>query len=346
MSLDRRAHSRDALRIGREAERPGPLRRIIDAEQPRQVSHEDRLEARSRRTRRANAQLEQSRARQHRMQSLVAAERQSRTAFDEQRREPEEEEDIAQALLGDDGDAPPGERGGQGTRIGIGRPRRRALGEVAPAVFVPALGELVAHEVRARDVLVRRGELRLVRDGLAIGCDGFVPASHRLEREPQVAVGLDPSRIGAQRGPELVDGRLCAAGVAQEQSQVVVEIRDRRVQQEARAHLRLALGDVAALPGEKPEIMDRHGVGRILCQHLAVVALGVVQAQLLVRGEGALEHRVDRRCARVELAVAILVAPAAATGARLVSADRAHAGRKSRTRRARSRNSSRVAPSP
>ena len=345
VGFERHAHSRDALRVGHESERPRSLRCVIDAEQPGQVPREDRLEARIGRAGGADAQFEQSRARQHRMQSGIAAECEARTAVDEHGREAQEEEDIAQALLGYDGHAPARQRKGQGARVGIGRLGRCALREMAPAVFVPALGDLVSHEVRACDVLVRRGEIRLVRDGFAIGRDGFVPTPHRFEREPEVAVGLDPARIEAQRCAEFFEGRLRAARVAKEQSQVVVEIGNLRVQQQARAHPGFAIGDVAALPGEEPEVMGRDGVGRILRQHPAIVALGLVEAQLLVRREGPLKHSIDRGRARLELAVAILVAPSAAAGAGVVPAGRAHAGRKSRTRRASSRSSRRVAPS-
>ena len=76
-------------------------------------------------------------------------------------------------------------------------------------------------------------------------------------------------------------------------------------------------------------------------------ATGLTPVYLEGALQRALHPRHRRRAGGVELAVALLEAQPAAAGARVVAAGRgAHAGRKSFTRRARSRNCSREAPVP
>src|SRR6185369_3583229 len=127
--------------------------------------------------RRAHAEREQSGALQQRLQPRVAAEGEARAATRELGREAQEEEHVADALLGLEAKRPSGERCWKARRIRRGRGGRQSLRREPPAVFAPRLGEIAAREQRAREVLVRDSERRVRSDGLAIRVDGLVEAA-------------------------------------------------------------------------------------------------------------------------------------------------------------------------
>ncbi len=178
---------------------------------------------------RGRAQLEEAGALEHRVQPRVAAKREARAAPHELRREAQEEEHVAHALLGDEREFAPGEVEGERGRGRIGRARGHALRHEAPAIFVPRRVEVPAREERPGEILARDREIaEIARDRLAIGVDRFVPAALGFQRERHVAVHVDPVRIDVEGRLELRDRFLAARRVAKEEAEVVVEVGDTR----------------------------------------------------------------------------------------------------------------------
>ena len=89
-----------AVRIGLQRQRTRKARGLVDAQQPWQIAGVDLLERRRGHGLALEAKREESRPREDRMQAHVAAESETRSAAHRLGREAQEEERVAQALLG------------------------------------------------------------------------------------------------------------------------------------------------------------------------------------------------------------------------------------------------------